>query len=375
MSVRESIGSTLPSAAGRSRTRPTTADTAVLLMQSITSYYLSVPPPPLLDLQGLRKEFTSPQGPVVALEDITLSIPKGSIHGIVGRSGAGKSTLVRCLTGLEQPTSGRVVLDGTDVTSLSGRELREARRRFGMVFQHANILHSRSAADNIGLPLEIAGWSRPERTARVAELLDLVGLTDRADNHPAQLSGGQQQRVGIARALAPRPDILLCDEPTSALDAATTRQILGLLRDLRDRLGITVVIITHEPSVVREVCDAVTLLGDGALLETGSIAEVVTDPGTQLHRDLIPLPPSPVDDTGAHVAVSLGQAEASASSVDQVLALLRGQGVAAEVAAATLETIGGLRVGRIQLEIGDSARLGTAVRILDEARLFPEVAA
>ena len=332
-------------------------------------------PSALLDVRGLRKEFPSAAGPVVALEDITLSIPKGSIHGIVGRSGAGKSTLIRCLTGLENPTNGQVVLDGTDLTSLTGAELRAARRRFGMVFQHANILDSRTAAANIALPLEIAGWSKGAREARVAELLELVGLTDRADNHPAQLSGGQQQRVGIARALAPRPDILLCDEPTSALDASTTRQILGLLRDLRDRLGITVVIITHEPSVVREVCDAVTLLGDGALVETGAIADVVADPSTQLHRDLIPLPPLPLDDEAAHVQVALGQAEATATSVDQVLELLRGDGVPAEVTAATLETIGGRRVGRIQLEIGDPTRVDTAVRILDAAHLAPEVTA
>lgn len=344
-------------------------------MSPITSYYLSVTAPPLLDLQGLRKEFPSPSGPVVALEDITLSVPRGSIHGIVGRSGAGKSTLIRCLTGLEQPTSGRVVLDGTDVTGLSGRALRAARRRFGMVFQHANVLDSRSAADNIALPLEIAGWSRAERAARVTELLDLVGLADRADNHPAQLSGGQQQRVGIARALAPRPDILLCDEPTSALDATTTRQVLEFLRGLRDRLGITVVIITHEPQVVREVCDAVTLLGDGSLLETGTIAEVVTDPGTRLHHDLIPLPPVPTEARAAHVTVALGQPRASASSVDQVLALLRDNDVPAEVTAATLETIGGRRVGRIQLEVGDARRLDTAVALLDAARLAPEVAA
>lgn len=346
----------------------------VLVMSPITSYYPSVTEQPLLDIQGLRKEFPSPQGPVVALQDITLSIPAGSVHGIVGRSGAGKSTLIRCLTGLEQPTRGHVVLDGTDVTSLRGRALRDARRRFGMVFQHANILDSRSAADNIGLPLEIAGWSRADRTARVTQLLDLVGLTDRADNHPAQLSGGQQQRVGIARALAPRPDILLCDEPTSALDAGTTRQVLGLLRDLRDRLGITVVIITHEPSVVREVCDAVTLLGDGALVETGTIAEVVTDPGTQLHRDLIPLPPLPVDATGAHVTVALGHPGASATSVDQVLALLREQGIGAEVTAATLETIGGRRVGRIQIEVDEPAR-AAALSLLESAHLSPEVAA
>ncbi|WP_282072205.1 methionine ABC transporter ATP-binding protein [Janibacter hoylei] len=329
---------------------------------------------PLLQLTGLRKEFSTPRGPVVALDDITLSIARGSIHGIVGRSGAGKSTLIRCLTGLEHPTAGVVDLDGTDIPALVGDELRAVRRRFGMVFQHANLLDSRSAAANIALPLEIAGWSEADRQARVAELLELVGLTDRADNHPAQLSGGQQQRVGIARALATRPDILLCDEPTSALDAGTTRQILGLLRDLRDRLGITVVIITHEPSVVREVCDTVSLLADGRVVETGAIGTVVIDARGQLHRDLIPLPPLPLDHDGGYVEVALGDVRSGTTSVDGVLALLRDGGVSAEVAAATLETIGGRRVGRIQLEV-DPARTDEAVRLLEAAHLSPEVAA
>lgn len=329
---------------------------------------------PLLELRRLRKEFDSPQGRVVALDDITLSIPKGSIHGIVGRSGAGKSTLIRCLTGLERPTSGQVVLDGTDIPRLSGSGLRDARRRFGMVFQNPNLLDSRSAADNIGLPLEIAGWPADHRRARVGELLDLVGLGDRAQNHPAQLSGGQQQRVGIARALATRPDILLCDEPTSALDAATTRQILGLLRDLRDRLGITVVIIAHEPGVVRETCDAVTLLAEGSVRESGDIADVVADPTGQLHRDLVPLPPLPEVPGQGHVEVALGPPDTAASSVDAVLDLLRSRGLDVEVGAATLETIGGRRVGRIQLEL-DADQVPDAVRVLDGARLSPEVAA
>ncbi|MGE9807746.1 MULTISPECIES: methionine ABC transporter ATP-binding protein [unclassified Janibacter] len=331
---------------------------------------------PLLDLRGLRKEFASRRGPVTALDGIDLTIPRGQIHGIVGRSGAGKSTLIRCLTGLERPTSGQVILDGTDISALGGSALREIRRRFGMVFQHANLLDSRSAADNIGLPLEIAGWSAEDRRQRVDELLGLVGLADRADNHPGQLSGGQQQRVGIARALAARPDILLCDEPTSALDSGTTRQILGLLRDLRDRLGITVVIITHEPSVVREICDAVTLLADGRVVETGSIADVVADPTTQLHRDLVPLPPLPLtEDPAPHVEVALGQTGAAVSTVDGVLVLLREAGVPAEVAAATLETIAGRRVGRIQLELASATDTDEALRVLTAAGLAPEVAA
>ncbi len=330
--------------------------------------------PALLELRDLRKEFGSEDDPVVALADIDLMIPAGSIHGIIGRSGAGKSTLIRCLTGLERPTSGQVVLDGRDISSLTGAALREARRRFGMVFQHANLLDSRTAAENIALPLEIAGWDAAARRERTTELLDLVGLTDRAGNHPAQLSGGQQQRVGIARALATRPDILLCDEPTSALDSATTGSILELLRDLRRRLGITVVIITHEPGVVREVCDAVTLLGEGVILESGSLQDVVADPSSRLHRDLIPLPPAPVDDEQGHLEVALGGPDSDVATVDRVLDLLRGHGIAAEVAAATLETIGGRRIGRIRLEVSPE-HVEPSLRLLEGAELTPEVAA
>ncbi|MGO2643075.1 methionine ABC transporter ATP-binding protein, partial [Brevibacterium aurantiacum] len=190
----------------------------------------------MIELASLRKTF----GDTVALEEIDLSVPAGEIHGIVGRSGAGKSTLIRCLTGLERPSSGTVAIDGTDITDQSGSGLREARRSIGMVFQHVNLLDSRTALHNVAHPLQIAGVSKAERLAKARELLEIVGLGDRADNYPAQLSGGQKQRVGIARALAAEPKVLLCDEPTSALDATTTDQILGLIRSLRDRLGITV---------------------------------------------------------------------------------------------------------------------------------------
>ena len=304
------------------------------------------PPTPLLELRSLRKEFAARRGPVVALDDVDLSIARGEIHGIVGRSGAGKSTLIRTITGLEVPTSGQVVLDGTDVAGLRGSELREFRQRFGMVFQHANLLDSRTAARNIALPLEIAGWSAEDRRARVAELLRLVDLEDRADNHPAQLSGGQQQRVGIARGLATRPDILICDEPTSALDSTTTRSILELLQSLRDELGITIVVITHEPSVVREICDSVTLLGEGRVLESGRIADLAGDPSTSIHRDLVPLPLAPTDELPRTVLVSLGD---EPDELERVLTALRAEGTPAQVAAATIEQVGGRTVGRARL--------------------------
>jgi D-methionine transport system ATP-binding protein len=326
--------------------------------------------PPLIRLSGVRKEF----GSVVALEDITLEVPAGEIHGIVGPSGAGKSTRIRCLTGLEPPTSGVVEIAGSRIDGLRGAALRPARRSIGMVFQHVHLLDSRTAAGNVAHPLEVAGVGRAEREARVAELLELVGLTDRANNYPAQLSGGQQQRVGIARALATRPPVLLCDEPTSALDAHTTRQILDLLRSLRDRLGITVVIITHQPSVVREACDSVTLLEHGRVAQSGRLLEVVTSGDTPLARALVPLPPSDPDRAGLVVAVSPGGSR-RVQSPRGVLALLDGAGIDAEIAAATLETIQGRRVGRLQLEVADADDAHRVTALLSGQGLTAEVAA
>ncbi|EWT07582.1 ABC transporter ATP-binding protein [Intrasporangium chromatireducens Q5-1] len=326
--------------------------------------------PPLIRLSGVSKQF----GSVRALEDISLEIPAGEIHGIVGPSGAGKSTLIRCLTGLEPPTSGEVQIAGTRIDGLRGAALRRARRSIGMVFQDVHLLSSRTAAGNVSHPLEVAGAGRAEREGRVAELLELVGLADRADSYPAQLSGGQQQRVGIARALATRPPVLLCDEPTSALDAETTRQILDLLRRLRDRLGITVVVITHEPSVVREACDSVTLLDRGRVAQSGGLLDVVTSGDTPLARALVPLPPSDPDRAGRLVAVSLG-GSAQVRSARDVLAVLDAAGIPAEIAAATLETIDGHRVGRLQLEVADSDAAERVTDLLSGQGLAAEVAA
>lgn len=319
----------------------------------------------MIELTDLRKVYGGPTGETLALDGIDLIVPRGAVHGIVGRSGAGKSTLIRCLTGLERPTSGRVVVDGLEISTLPEARLRHARRAMGMVFQQVNLLDSRTVAGNVAYPLEVAGVDRARRTARVAELLDLVGLGDRAAAYPAQLSGGQRQRVGIARALATEPAVLLCDEPTSALDTATTRQTLELIRGLRDRLGITVVIITHEMSVVREVCDSVTLLEHGRVVQHGSLDDVVTQHGSRLARELIPVPDLPLGPARSLVEVTYAT---DTVSTHDALAAVAALGREVEVAAGTIETLAGLRVGRLQLELA-SGRVAGAVAALRSAGL------
>ena len=216
--------------------------------------------------------------PVQALADIDLTVERGEIYGIIGRSGAGKSTLLRTVNLLEKPTSGRVLVDGVDMTSLSARELREARHSIGMIFQHFNLLSSRTVFDNVALPLELAGVGKAQVREAVEPLLDLVGLTDKRDRYPAELSGGQKQRVGIARALASKPKVLLSDEATSALDPETTTQILHLLADINKRLGLTIVLITHEIAVIKEICHKVAVMENGRIIEEGPVFDVFAHP-------------------------------------------------------------------------------------------------
>ena len=225
----------------------------------------------MIELYDVTKRF--PDG-TRALEGVSLSVPRGAAFGIIGRSGAGKSTLLRLINGLERPSEGDVRVDGISLPGLSGGGLRALRRRIGMIFQSFGLLDSRDVAGNVALPLELAGVPRAEREVRVAELLARVGLSDKATSYPSRLSGGQRQRVGIARALATRPDILLCDEATSALDPETTRSILTLLGELNRELGLTIVLITHEMAVVRAVCDHVAVLDQGRIVETGPVANV-----------------------------------------------------------------------------------------------------
>ena len=318
----------------------------------------------MIDLTGVSKVYPVKNGgQVVALDGVNLHVDRGSIHGIVGRSGAGKSTLIRCLTALEKPTEGHIVVDGLDLATLTGSALRAARRRIGMVFQAANLLDARTAAENIGYPLKLAGVPAAKRRARVDELLELVGLTGRGDSYPSQLSGGQRQRVGIARALADNPGVLLCDEPTSALDTESTAQILSLLRLVRDVSGVTVVIITHEMSVVREICDSVTLLGHGQVLQTGTLEEVVADPATPLARELVPMPvvdsiPSlssqersygPGADAGVVLLDVVFTSHPGVPTGATVLRLASSMG--ADVTAGTFESLGSVQVGRLALTV------------------------
>lgn len=315
----------------------------------------------MIDLTGVSKIYPVKNGgQVVALDGVNLHVDRGSIHGIVGRSGAGKSTLIRCLTALEKPTEGHIVVDGHDLAALSGKPLRAARRRIGMVFQAANLLDARTAAENIGYPLKLAGVPAAQRRARVEELLALVGLEGRGDSYPSQLSGGQRQRVGIARALADEPAVLLCDEPTSALDTESTAQVLSLLREIRDVAGVTVVIITHEMSVVREICDSVTLLGHGQVLQTGTLEEVVADPGTPLARELVPMPlvesESTAEDTSlagrTKNSVLLDVVFTSHPGVPTGATVLRlASSMGADVTAGTFESLGSVQVGRLALTV------------------------
>jgi len=235
---------------------------------------------PMIRLSNVQKTYPARRGndAHAALRGIDLDIAAGEIVGVIGRSGAGKSTLIRCINLLERPTSGSVIVDGAEVTTLSKRDLPLFRRQLGMVFQHFNLLSSRTVYGNIALPLELAGASKAEIAAAVDPLLPLVGLDDKRDRYPAELSGGQKQRVGIARALSSNPKVLLCDEVTSALDPETTRQILTLLKDINKRLGLTMVVITHEMAVVKALCDRVAVMDRGVIVEEGTVSSIFANP-------------------------------------------------------------------------------------------------
>lgn len=241
----------------------------------------------MIQLENIRKSYLSAGREVVALSDINLSIERGEVFGIIGRSGAGKSTLIRLLNLLERPTSGRVMLNEQCISELAEQQLRVVRRKIGMVFQHFNLLQSKSVLDNVCFPLKLAGVSRQDQKARALEVLELVGLADHAAKYPRQLSGGQQQRVGIARALANRPDLLLCDEATSALDPETTQSILKLLREINQQLGLTIVLITHSMDVIRQICHRVAVIERGVLVESGDVLEVFLHPKDATTQSLL----------------------------------------------------------------------------------------
>ncbi len=241
----------------------------------------------MIELSHISKEFVSGKRTVHAVQDVSLTIDKGEIFGMIGFSGAGKSTLVRCINLLERPTSGKVIVDGQDMLSLSAKELRQARKKIGMIFQHFNLMPSRTVAGNVAYPLRSSGLSKQQIAEKVQRLLDLVGIGDKAEAYPKQLSGGQKQRVAIARALANDPNVLLCDEATSALDPQTTKAILQLLKHLNETLGITVVLITHEMAVVKEICRRVAVMEHGKVVESGEVFNIFANPRGH-HQELHP---------------------------------------------------------------------------------------
>ena len=242
---------------------------------------------PIIRVENISRTFQANNGQVEAVKNISFSIEKGDIFGIIGLSGAGKSTLVRCLNLLEKPNEGNIYVDGKNLMELSPKELRKERQDIGMIFQHFNLLMQRTVLDNICFPLEIAGVSRREARKRAAELLETVGLSEKAKAYPAQLSGGQKQRVAIARVLANNPKILLCDEATSALDPHTTKSILKLLKEINQKYGITIVVITHEMAVIQEICSKVAVLDHGSMVEEGTVEELFRAPKTEEAKKLI----------------------------------------------------------------------------------------
>ncbi|CAL9374922.1 Methionine import ATP-binding protein MetN [Streptomyces sp. enrichment culture] len=308
----------------------------------------------MITTTGLTKVYRSRGREVTALDGVDLHVREGEVYGVIGQSGAGKSSLIRCINLLERPTSGTVTVAGQDLTALAGRgpragrELRQARSRIGMVFQHFNLLSTRTVQDNVELPLEILGVSGGERSRKALELLDLVGLADKAKAYPAQLSGGQKQRVGIARALAGDPKVLLSDEATSALDPETTRSILTLLRDLNRQLGLTVLLITHEMDVVKSICDSAALMDKGRVVESGTVSELLATPGSELAAALFPVGGEPSADDRTVLDVTFHGEAATQPVISQ---LARTYNIDISILGAAIDTVGGLQIGRMRLEL------------------------
>lgn len=326
----------------------------------------------MIEIKNLSKTFPSKSGVVEALKNVSLTIPDGEIYGIIGMSGAGKSTLVRCINMLERPTEGSVVIDGRDIGSLSESELRKERQSITMIFQGFNLLMQRNCLKNVCFPLELAGVKKADAEKRAAELLKIVGLKDKMKSYPAQLSGGQQQRVAIARALATDPKILLCDEATSALDPQTTHSILSLIRDLHDKLGLTVVIITHQMSVIEEVCTRVAILDNGSVAEEGAVGEVFSAPKSEAAKRLVY--PEGYEETlnsfeGGAVRIVFGGAAATKTPLIAQMAI--DKNIAASILYASTRSICGRVYGNMLLGIpGGRQQLDSA---LDYLKSIPDI--
>ena len=312
----------------------------------------------MIEIKNLSKTFKTADGSLDALKNVSLTINDGDIYGIIGMSGAGKSTLVRCINMLERPTEGQILIDGVDMGSLSSKQLRDARRNITMIFQGFNLLMQRNCLKNICFPLELEDMKKEDAKKRALELLEIVGLPDKAKAYPAQLSGGQQQRIAIARALATNPKVLLCDEATSALDPNTTHSILNLIRDINKKLGITVIIITHQMSVVEETCNRVAILDNGTVVEQGEVSTVFAHPQSAAAKRLVFPDASdeifaPASDEHRIRVVFNG---AFATNTPLITKMAMDEGIAANILAASTRCIGDKVYGNMLLGIpgGDS---------------------
>ena len=324
----------------------------------------------MIEIKNLSKTFPSADGSVEALKNVSLSIPDGDIFGIIGMSGAGKSTLVRCINMLERPTCGSVEIDGCDLGKLSDAQLREARREITMIFQGFHLLMQRNCLRNVCFPLELAGVKKAEARERALALLDMVGLKDKAGAYPAQLSGGQQQRVAIARALATDPKVLLCDEATSALDPTTTNSILELIRSINEKMGITVIIITHQMSVVESVCKHVAILDGGEVVEQGEVAEVFSHPKSPAARRLV-FPEADaisfLSQDAGHRLIRVVFNGAQATETPLIARMAVEKGIQASIAYASTKSIGEKAYGSMLLSVGpDEEAVKTAIAYLTQ---------
>ncbi|MFF2483121.1 methionine ABC transporter ATP-binding protein [Paenibacillus sp. NPDC058071] len=334
----------------------------------------------MIQLIDLYKLYKTNKGTVVGVDHVNLHIQKGEIFGIVGYSGAGKSSVLRCINLLEQPTSGKVLVNGVDLTSLSKNELRKARQKIGMIFQHFYLVNSKTVFENVALALEAADTPKASIEGKVKELLQLVGLADKADNYPAQLSGGQKQRVGIARALANDPQVLLCDEATSALDPTTTQAILALLREINRKLGLTIILITHEMEVVKELCHRVAIMQSGKVIEEGSVYEIFANPLEPLTREFISnvlefkLPDKLWDklDPAGKVLKLLFRDDAAEQAI--ISDLLKESGIQANILHGKIDYIGDKPLGIFIMEVtGSNEEIADAIRYLTDRSCIVEV--
>ena len=326
----------------------------------------------MIRLEHVSKTFQTKDGEVQAVKNVSLHIQEGEIFGIIGFSGAGKSTLVRCINLLERPDSGNVYLEDKDLLKLTPKELRVERQKMGMIFQHFNLMKSRTVYDNIAMPLEHIGWDKNRIKQRVSELLELIDLEERKDSYPSQLSGGQKQRVAIARALANNPKVLLCDEATSALDPNTTNSILELLKEINERLGVTIIVITHEMRVVEKICTHVAVLNEGEIIEEGSIQDVFLSPKTKVAQEMI-YPKQKFekqDHSGRLFRLVFG---GQASSEPVLANLVLHCQIPVNILGAGTEDIGGRAYGQMLLEFPDNEELiARAKKYLDEIQVHYE---